>query len=90
MANVVNGNREQAWRDTLDADELVEVARISDMPPSMAISYVHVQLTRRIEAIEKPKRSVVRDVTTGAGGGLFALTAAVVAYLTGLAEKIPK
>lgn len=49
-----NGDRYQAWRDGLPTEELVELERIEEMPPQMAIAYVYTELSRRIDELHRP------------------------------------
>lgn len=60
--------RYQAWRDGLSTLDQLEVERIEEMPPQMAIAYVYTELNCRIEELRKPlwKQAVAPFVVAGA------------------------
>lgn len=73
----MNGHREVAWRDTLTDEEQKHVARLSEMPTSMAVGYVWVDFNRQMDDLRKEHADAMRTATmmrnlaSGAGGGLF-------------------
>lgn len=72
--------REQAWHDTLSRDELADAQRIGDMPPSMAIGYVYVELKREMQRTvdDAMKRGGMRWYLDHIGSGL---TGGILSYL---------
>jgi len=80
---MVDNTREMVWKDTLTTEELSEVDRLASMPPSMAIGYVYVEMTRRM----KPSVGIVERLLVGAsGGGVVVL--GLIAHALGLTEKV--
>jgi hypothetical protein len=74
----LNGNRVQAWKDTLSSDELIEVQRLESMPPQMAVAYVYVEFKRQMSG----KRSLMSHVGSGMGGA-FVVVAGLFAHVMG-------
>ena len=79
----LNGNRVQAWKDTLSSDELNDVMRLEGMPTNMAVAYVYVEFRRAMSQ----KRSVLQHVSAGASGAFIA-AAAMFAHWMGW-DKLP-
>lgn len=91
---VINGGREQAWKDTLTTDELGRIERLSGMPPAMASAYSYIETRRDIQEL----RAEVREMgssrkglvqTMGAGfTGAFLTALGFVAHALGWDEAI--
>lgn len=79
----MNGNRMQAWLDTLSRDELFEVQRLQDMPTDMRLLYIYIDFKRQIAG----KRSTWQHVGAGLSGGFIAV-AAMFAHAMGWTERI--
>lgn len=73
----MNRFREVAWHDTLTTEEQTNVERLASMPPAMAVAYVYVEFKREMNELREEHADAMRTATmmrnlaSGAGGGLF-------------------
>ena len=75
--DAMNGHRVVAWMDGLTDEERVHVQRLSELPPNMQVGYVWVDFNRQMDDLRKEHADAMRTATmmrnlaSGAGGGLF-------------------